>query len=69
LFSSENYFSVAGIGVRMRNEHLAFQTIIIRVGYYTGNPIKSAHFGAGFTTSIPNVIRDYEIKKPDVLGY
>ena len=69
LFSSENYFSVAGIGVRMRNEHLAFQTIIIRVGYYTGNPIKSAHFGAGFTTSIPDVIRDYEIKKPDVLGY
>jgi hypothetical protein len=69
LFSPENYFSVAGIGVRIRNEHLAFQTIIIRVGYYTGNPIKSAHFGAGFTTSTPDAIRDYEIKKPDVLRY
>jgi hypothetical protein len=69
LFSSENYFSVAGIGVRIRNEHLAFQTIIIRAGYYTGNPVKSAHFGAGFTTSTPDVIRDYEITKPDVLRY
>ncbi len=69
LVSSENYFSVAGIGVRIRNEHLAFRTIIIRIGYYTGNPVKSAHFGAGFTTSTPDVIRDYEIKKPDVLMY
>ena len=69
LFSSDNYFSVAGIGVRIRNEHLAFQTIIIRAGYYTGNPLKDAHFGAGFTTSTPDVIRDYEIKKPDVLRY
>jgi hypothetical protein len=69
LFSSENYFSVAGIGVRIRNENLAFQTIIIRAGYYTGNPLKDAHFGAGFTTSTPDVIRDYEIVKPDVLRY
>jgi hypothetical protein len=69
LFSSENLFSVAGLGVRIRNEHLAFQTIIIRVGYYTGNPVKAAHFGAGFTTSTPDVIRDYEIVKPDVLRY
>jgi hypothetical protein len=69
LFSSENYFSVAGIGVRIRNEHLAFQTIIIRAGYYTGNPIKDAHFAAGFTTSTPDVIQDYKIVKPDVLRY
>jgi len=60
---------VAGIGVRIRNENLAFQTIIIRAGYYTGNPLKDAHFGAGFTTSTPDVIRDYEIVKPDVLRY
>jgi hypothetical protein len=69
LFSADNYFSVAGVGVRVRNEHLAFKTIILRVGYYTGNPVKSAHFGAGFTTSTPDVIHDYEIVKPDVLKY
>jgi hypothetical protein len=69
LVSSANYFSVAGIGVRIRNENLAFQTLILRAGYYTGNPMKAAHFGAGFNTSTPDVIKDYEISKPDVLRY
>jgi len=69
LISPENYFSVAGLGVRIRNENLAFQTIILRVGYYTGNPLKDAHFGLGFTTSTPDVIKDYDISKPDVLRY
>ncbi len=69
LFSNENFFSVGGLGVRIRNENLAFKTIILRVGYYTGNPLKAAHFGAGVSTSVPDVIREYDIVKPDVLRY
>jgi hypothetical protein len=69
LFSKENFFSVMGAGVRIRNENLAFRTIILRVGYYTGNPLKDAHFAAGVSTSVPDVIREYDIVKPDVLRY
>jgi hypothetical protein len=69
LLHVSNFFSVAGLGVRIRNENLAFRTIIIRLGYYTGNPLKDAHMGVGFTTSVPDVIREYDIVKPDLLRY
>jgi hypothetical protein len=69
LLSSNNYFSVLGMGVRIRNENLAFQTIILRVGYYTGNPQKSAHFGIEFTTSSPDAFPDYNIMEPDIFRY
>jgi hemolysin activation/secretion protein len=69
LLSSGSYYSGLGIGVRIRNENLAFRTIIIRLAYYPDNPVKNGHFGIGFTTSDPDVIRDYEIVKPDVLKY
>jgi hypothetical protein len=69
LFSAGSYYSGLGIGVRIRNENLAFRTIIIRLAYYPDNPVKNGHFGMGLSTSTPDVIRDYEIVKPDVLKY
>lgn len=69
LLSSKSFYSFLGMGVRIRNENLAFQTIIIRLGYYTGNPVKSGQWGAGLSTSTPDVIRDYDIVKPDLLRY
>ncbi len=69
LLSSGSYYSGAGIGVRIRNENLAFRTIIIRLAYYPDNPVKNGHFGMGLSTSDPDVIRDYEIVKPDALKY
>jgi hypothetical protein len=69
LLSAGSYYSGLGIGVRIRNENLAFRTIIIRLAYYPDNPVKNGHSGFGFTTSDPDVIRDYEIVKPDVLKY
>jgi hypothetical protein len=69
LLSAGSFYSGLGIGVRIRNENLAFRTIIIRLAYYPDNPVKNGHFGLGLTTSNPDVIRDYEIVKPDVLKY
>jgi hypothetical protein len=69
LLSAGSFYSGLGFGVRIRNENLAFRTIIIRLAYYPDNPVKDGHFGLGFTTSNPDVIRDYEIVKPDVLKY
>lgn len=69
LLSAGSFYSGLGFGVRIRNENLAFRTIIIRLAYYPDNPVKDGHYGLGFTTSNPDVIRDYEIVKPDVLKY
>jgi hypothetical protein len=69
LFSSQSFYSGIGAGVRIRNENLAFQTIIIRLEYFTDNPLKNAHFGVGFTSSVPDVFKDYDIAEPDILHY
>jgi hypothetical protein len=67
--SIKDFFSSIGAGVRIRNEHLAFNTIIIRIAYFTSNPMQDAHFGYGYSISVPDVIKDYKIVKPDILKY
>jgi hypothetical protein len=69
MLSSASFYSGLGIGVRIRNENLAFRTIIIRMVYYPDNPVKDGHFGLGLSTSNPDFIRDYDIVKPEVLKY
>jgi len=69
VLSFNNYYSGIGVGVRIRNEHLALQTIILRFVYYPDNPVKDGHFGGGVSASVPDVFKEYDIVKPDLLRY
>lgn len=67
LFHKKNFFCGIGIGVRIRNEHLVFKTINIRVGYYPMmGPYDSGFMYWGRSSSpgiSPRFIPDY----PDVI--
>jgi hypothetical protein len=66
----DNYLvSTVGVGVRIRNEHMAFSTIILRLGYFPQNQLKDANWAFGLSSSAVDVIKDYKITKPDVFKY
>jgi hypothetical protein len=58
-----------GLGVRVRNEHLAFNTFQFRIGYYLNVPITGIPLRASFE-GIPLLrISDFDIGAPEVVPY
>lgn len=58
-----------GLGVRVRNEHLAFNTFQLRIGFYPNIP----GIGTPFRTSIDGIplfrLNDFDIGAPSVVPY
>jgi len=69
VINKENFVSSTGVGVRIKNEHLAFETIVVRLCYYPTNSVQNAHFGAAITNAPSDFIKDYKVMQPDVVGY
>jgi hypothetical protein len=62
-------FQGYGLGLRLRNEHLTFNTFQIRFGYYPNIPGNTAVFRTQFS-GIPSIrLSDFDIKAPDVVNF
>ncbi|CAH0995429.1 hypothetical protein EMA8858_01551 [Emticicia aquatica] len=56
-----------GVGLRLRNENLTFNTFQIRLGYYPNIPNISSAFRFAFDGSQPLKLRDFDISAPTIL--
>ncbi|GGD58105.1 hypothetical protein GCM10011514_22690 [Emticicia aquatilis] len=56
-----------GIGFRIRNENLTFNTFQIRLGYYPNIPDISSPFRFAFDGSQPLKLRDFDISAPSII--
>jgi hypothetical protein len=56
-----------GIGIRMRNENLTFNTFQIRLGYYPNIPGLSSAFRFAFDGTQPLKLRDFDISAPSII--
>ncbi len=62
-------FQGYGLGLRLRNEHLTFNTFQIRLGYYPNIPGNSSVFRTQFS-GIPSIrLNDFDIKAPDIVTF
>lgn len=69
IISTNNFVSSIGAGVRIKNEHLAFETIVVRLCYFPTNSEQNAHFGAAITNAPSDFIKDYKVMQPEVVNY
>lgn len=65
LFSSKVYQGF-GLGLRLRNENLTFNTFQIRIGYYPNIPL-STPFRFSFDGIQPLRLRDFDISAPTIV--
>ncbi|CAG4994230.1 hypothetical protein DYBT9275_01349 [Dyadobacter sp. CECT 9275] len=56
-----------GLGLRLRNENLTFNTIQLRVGYYPNIPGNTSVFRFGADGNIPLRLRDFDISAPSIV--
>lgn len=62
-------FQGYGLGFRIRNENLTFNTFQFRLGYYPNIPNNSAVFRTQFS-GIPSLrLSDFDIKAPEVINF
>ncbi len=58
-----------GLGIRLRNESLAFNTIELRIAYYTNIPALSYPFRFGVSGATSLRFRDFDISAPDIVPF
>jgi hypothetical protein len=56
-----------GLGLRLRNENLTFNTLQLRVGYYPNIPDNTAPWRFGASGNVPLRLRDFDISAPAVV--
>jgi hypothetical protein len=62
-------YKVVGFGIRIKNDNLAFSTIQLRFGFYSGLPIDASTESVNFASRAGLSLDDFDIKKPAVLGF
>ncbi|MFC2098409.1 hypothetical protein ACFLSP_01555 [Bacteroidota bacterium] len=63
------FYSGLGVGVRIRNERLVFETISIRLGYYPNHPEKSFPLFVDVYGEKRLNPDNFYVTKPDIIGY
>lgn len=58
-----------GIGVRLRNENLAFNTVQIRIGWYPVSTPDNAHFMAELTGNTSLGLSDFQVEQPSPIEF
>jgi hypothetical protein len=62
-------FQGYGLGFRLRNENLTFNTFQFRLGYYPNIPNNSAIFRTQFS-GIPALrLSDFDIRAPEIVNF
>ncbi|NIJ53089.1 hypothetical protein [Dyadobacter arcticus] len=56
-----------GLGLRLRNENLTFNTLQLRVGYYPNIPANSSPWRFGVDGNVPLRLRDFDISAPSIV--
>jgi hypothetical protein len=56
-----------GLGLRLRNENLTFNTLQLRIGYYPNIPGNSSVFRFGASGNVPLRLRDFDISAPSIV--
>lgn len=62
-----DFYSGFGMGVRIRNDNLTFNTFQIRLGFYPIVPHNESYFSFNVSGEAVLGLKDYDIKAPDVL--
>jgi hypothetical protein len=63
------FYSGLGIGVRIRNERLVFETISIRLGYYPNHPEKSFPLFLDLYGEQRLNPDNFYVTKPKIIGF
>jgi hypothetical protein len=63
------FFSGLGVGVRIRNERLVFETITLRLGYYANHPEKSFPLFLDVYGEQRLNPDNFFVTKPDIIGF
>jgi len=61
--------SGVGLGVRIKNERLTFETIQLRIGYYPSLPDETFPFALYFSGEQRLNPHDFYVSKPEVIGF
>ncbi|MCU7374912.1 hypothetical protein PEC18_29690 [Paucibacter sp. O1-1] len=56
-----------GLGLRLRNENLTFNTLQLRFGYYPNIPGNTSVFRIGASGNVPLRLRDFDISAPSIV--
>ena len=67
--ASLTFFSGFGLGVRIRNERLVFETITLRLGYYPNHPEKSFPLFLDVYGEQRLNPKNFYVKKPAIIRY
>jgi hemolysin activation/secretion protein len=63
------FFSGLGVGVRIRNERLVFETITLRLGYYANHPERSFPLFLDIYGEQRLNPDNFFVTKPDIIGF
>ncbi len=66
---SNNFYSGFGIGMRVRNEHLIFPTLQIRLAFFPRVPESASASLFYLMTERKVILDDFRVRAPDVLPY
>jgi hypothetical protein len=69
LVSEDNRFATVGLGIRIRNNALVFDSYSMRVSYSLANSENSGQWSFKFSTSVDRLFSSILIKKPTLLAY
>lgn len=64
---SSKLYSGFGVGIRLRNEHLTFNTIEFRLSYYPNVPALSSPFRLGVSGATSLQLQDFDISAPAIV--
>lgn len=64
-----SYFQGFGLGVRLRNDHLTFNAIEVRVGYYPNGPEDVGTSGFNISQQTRKPFNDFDVTAPDVTTF
>lgn len=64
---SSKIYQGFGLGLRLRNESLTFNTLQLRLGYYPNIPGNSSRFRFAAEGNVPLRLRDFDISAPSIV--
>lgn len=64
---NSSLYQAYGLGIRLRNEHLTFNTIELRIAYYPNIPALSSPFRIGVSGATSLQLMDFDISAPAIV--
>ena len=69
LITNENFFGSFGIGVRIRNESLVFETLELRIGYFPRTSEGTGEWQLDFSSRDPSYFNNIGYSRPGIIGF